>query len=63
VGLAGSFPRGFRVAGLTSVVVLIGFLLTTRDFELGAAAVPWLSGVALVIALGLVLSLRRRRPY
>jgi hypothetical protein len=61
-GWHGSFPRGFRIAGLAAIVVLVGYLLTSRDFQLGAMAVPWLVGIVAVIALGLVLSARRRRP-
>jgi len=60
-GWHGSFPKGFRIAGLVSVAVMVGLLLTTRDFELGAMAVPWIAGVAAVIVVGLLLSARRRR--
>jgi hypothetical protein len=60
-GWHGSFPRGYRIAGVGAIGLLICFLLTTRDFELGAAAVPWLVGAAVVIGLGLLHSARRHR--
>jgi hypothetical protein len=60
-GWHGSFPKGFRIAGLVSIAVMVGLLLTTRDFELGAMAVPWIAGVAAVVLVGLLHSARRRR--
>jgi hypothetical protein len=60
-GWHGHFPRGSRLAGLGATLMLIFFLLTTRDFEQGATAVPWLAGIALVIVVSIAASTFRRR--
>jgi hypothetical protein len=60
-GWHGSFPKGLRIAGIASVAMMVGLLLTTRDFQQGAMAVPWIAGIATVVVVGLLLSARRRR--
>jgi hypothetical protein len=60
-GWHGSFPRGSRLAGLAATVVLIGLVLTSRDFEEGATAVLWLVGFIVLILAGITVSTYRRR--
>jgi hypothetical protein len=59
-GWHGGFPRGLRIAGLVSVIVLIG-LMYPHDQQLGRMHLFWLAGVALVILVGVVRPARRRR--
>jgi Protein of unknown function (DUF2631) len=59
-GWHGGFPRGLRIAGLVSVVILIG-LMYPHDQQLGRIHLLWLTGVAAVILIAVVLP-RNRRP-
>jgi hypothetical protein len=60
-GWHGRFPLGSRLAGLAATAVLVGLLLTSRDFEEGATAVLWLVGFIVLIAAGIAVSTYRRR--
>jgi hypothetical protein len=55
------FPLGSRLAGLAATAVLVGLLLTTRDFEEGATAVLWLVGAIVLILVGIAAATYRRR--
>ena len=59
-GWHGEFPRGLRVAGLLSVVVLVGLMLTTHDQQLGRMPLLWIAAVIVIILLGLTARRRRR---
>jgi hypothetical protein len=59
-GWHGGFPRGLRIAGLVSVVFLIG-LMYPHDQQLGRIHLLWLTGAAAVILIAVVLP-RKRRP-
>ena len=59
-GWHGGFPRGRRIAGLVCVVILFG-LMYPHDQQLGRIHLLWLTGVAAVILIGVVLP-RGRRP-
>ncbi len=59
-GWHGGFPRGLRIAGLVSVIVLFG-LMYPHDQHLGQMHLLWLLGVAAVILIGIVLPTGRRR--
>jgi hypothetical protein len=62
-GWHGQFPVGYRLGGLAATAVLIGLLLTTRDFEEGATAVLWLVGAIVVILVGIAASTYHRRRW
>jgi hypothetical protein len=59
-GWHGGFPRGLRIAGPVSVVFLIG-LMYPHDQQLGRIHLLWLTDVAAVILIAVVLP-RNRRP-
>jgi hypothetical protein len=57
-GWHGSFPRGKMIAGWTSVVLLLLFLIGNHQ---GRTEDLWLIGVASLMAFGLVLHTVRKR--
>jgi hypothetical protein len=58
-GWHGGFPRGLRISGFVSVIVLIA-LMYPHDQQLGQMHLLWLGGIAAVILVGIVLPARRR---
>jgi hypothetical protein len=59
-GWHGGFPRGLRIAGLVSVLILFG-LMYPHDQQLGRIHLLWLVGVAAVILIAVALP-RKGRP-
>jgi hypothetical protein len=65
-GWHGSFPKATQVGGWIAVIALLGMLfgnhqgILSGGGHLGEADI-WLIGIALVLAIGLVASLARRR--
>ncbi|OLT09580.1 hypothetical protein BJF78_30430 [Pseudonocardia sp. CNS-139] len=62
-GWHGGFPRGMLVAGWGVVVILLLFNFTNNNLTNHTANV-WLTGVAILMAIGLVLhSVRKRNSW
>jgi Protein of unknown function (DUF2631) len=62
-GWHGGFPRGMVVAGWVSVFILIVMNFTNNNLTNNTANV-WLIGLAVVLAIGLVLhSIRKRTAW
>jgi hypothetical protein len=59
-GWHGSFPRGSVIAGWASVVILILFNFTNNNLTNNTANV-WLVGLAILMAVGLVMHSARKR--
>lgn len=57
-GWNGSFPRGGMIAGVVSIIALLAMLIGNHT---GRVEDLYLVGFAVVLAFGLVLSVRRRR--
>jgi hypothetical protein len=62
-GWHGGFPRGSVIAGWSVVVILL-LMNFTNNNATGAVANLWLTGLALVMAIGLVMhSVRKRTAW
>jgi Protein of unknown function (DUF2631) len=65
-GWHGGFPKGTQIAGWVSVIGLLGMLFGNHQGILSGGDQFktedwWLIGVALIVAIGLLIDLRRRR--
>jgi hypothetical protein len=62
-GWHGGFPRGMVIAGWVSVVILLLMNFTNNNLTNNTANV-WLTGLAIAMAIGLVLhSIRKRHAW
>jgi hypothetical protein len=62
-GWHGGFPRGSVIAGWASVVILV-LMNFTNNNAVNLTANVWLNGLALIMAIGLVLhSIRKRTAW
>jgi hypothetical protein len=62
-GWHGSFPRGSMIAGWATVLILIAMNFTNNN-SVGNMANVWLTGLAVLMALGLIRhSIRKRTSW